>query len=464
MSELFVGVDIGTEVLKAVAMDRDGTVCGGAERPTPWQHRGGQAEADPMSLVRLAETVAAEAALASRGTGDGADRVLAIGVTGMAETGVLVDSNDGPLAPAIAWFDPRGDVDTIVRELGTETFERTTGLPLTALPSLPKLLWLRRNHPETKGAVRFYSVGEWVVRGLGGDPVSELSLASRTGLLDLGAARPWDAALGLLDWPSLLPEPVMAGTAAGRAGDSVPAALQVAGDPVPSILRGAVLTVAGHDHQVAAYGVGAATDGALFDSLGTAEAFVRTILPPLTPERASALTTQGVSVGWGVVAGHLSVITGLPTGLTLNRIATMLGAVTRADRVALGEQALGAPDHPTLRLVNPRDEHFGIDGITDGVTPARLWRTAVDGMAVEARRLVARVDALVGPYQRVVVAGGWLRNPAVLAAKRRQYGAMSTAGVAEPGAYGAALLAASAAGISLPPALTYARYSSATER
>jgi sugar (pentulose or hexulose) kinase len=364
-------------------------------------------------------------------------------VAGIAETGVLVDGRDRPLAPAIAWHDPRGDVDTIARELGTETFQTATGLPLTALPSLAKLLWLRHNHPDTEGAARFYSVAEWVVRGLGGEPVAELSLASRTGMFDVGRARPWDAAFGLLGWPPLLPEPVLAGTPAGRAG----------GDGMPAALRGAVLTVAGHDHQVAAYGVGAATDGALFDSLGTAEALVRTVRSPLAAERIAALTAQGVSVGWGVVADHLCILAGLPTGLTLNRIAVMLGATSSADRSALGEQALVTPGgHPTLRLVDPRDEQFGIAGITDGVTPALLWRAAVDGLVAQSHRVLARIDAITGPYHQVVVAGGWLHNPALFAAKGRQYPAMRTTAIAEPGAYGAALLAASAAGVPLPAA------------
>ncbi len=45
-----------------------------------------------------------------------------------------------------------------------------------------------------------------------------------------------------------------------------------------------------------------------------------------------------------------------------------------------------------------------------------------------------------------MAAGGWLHNPAVLEAKQRQYPGMRTTEVAEPGAYGAALLAAAAAG------------------
>jgi sugar (pentulose or hexulose) kinase len=430
---LLVGIDLGTTRVKAVAVNLHGAVCGEAGRAMPWTHHGGRVEVDPTTLTHLARTVAAEA------VHDG-QQVLAIGVTGMAETGVLVDGRGRPLAPAIAWHDPRGDVDTIARELGTTEFQTTTGIPLTALPSLAKLLWLRRNLPETKRAVRFYSVGEWVVRGFGGQAVTELSLASRTGLFDVGRARPWDAALGLLDSPALLPDAVLAGTPAGRA----------AGDGVPDALRGAVLTVAGHDHQVAAYGVGAATEGALFDSLGTAEALVRTVRAPLAPERMAVLTAAGMSVGWGVVADHLCVLTGLPTGLILNRVAVRLGATTSAERAALGEQALGAMDAGALELVDHEDARADA---TDGLTAALLWRFTVDGLVAESSRMLALIDAETGPSTEAVVAGGWLRNPALLAAKRRQYPAMRTTAIAEPGAYGAALLAAKAAGVALEPDL-----------
>jgi len=443
MTGLFAGVDIGTSRIKALAVDEAGRELGVAERPTPWRRaEDGRTEIDPARFPELAAAVAAEAAAAAGDATGDTPRVLGLGVTGMAETGVLVDAAERPLAPSIAWHDPRGDVETIRRELGTEVFERTTGMRAGPLPSLAKLLWLRREHPETARAVRFYSVGEWVVRRLGGEPVAELSLASRTGLLDLGTARPWPAAAELLGGRVLLPEPVVAGTAAGRA----------AGDDVPAVLRGAVLTVAGHDHQVAAYGVGAATDGALFDSLGTAEALVRTVRPPLPPERVLALTGRNVSVGWHVVPGHLCVLAGVPTGLTLRRIAAMLGVTTAEERAELGRRALAEEGgHPTLRLVDPHDDHFGLAGITDDVTPARLWRAAADGLAERAGEVLRHIDAQVGPCRRVVVGGGWLRDPVVHAAKRRHFPGMRTTDVTEPGAYGAALLAAEATGLPIPP-------------
>jgi sugar (pentulose or hexulose) kinase len=425
-----VGVDMGTTRVKALAVDLTGAVQGEAERRTPWRHDGERAEVDPIALSTLGLTVAAEAVSTMEA------EVLGIGVTGMAETGVLVDAQDRPLVPAIAWHDPRGDLDTIARQIGTDVFQATTGLPLSPLPSLGKLLWLRRHVADTKSAARFYSVGEWVVRRLGGAAVAELSLASRTGLFDLEHARPWDSAFGVLGCRPLLGEPVVAGTPVGTAH----------GPDVPAALQGAVLTVAGHDHQTASYGVGAATDGALFDSLGTAEGLVRTIRAPLPAGRIGDLAAQGMSVGWGVIADHLCILAGLPTGLTLDRIASMVGATTPADRHRLGEQAAGFPEGSALSLIDLRYEKFGLAGITDGITPAALWRSVVDDLAVRSAQTVALMDGVAGRHRRVVVGGGWLHNPAVLAAKQRQYPGMRVTDIAEPGAYGAALMAAGAAG------------------
>jgi sugar (pentulose or hexulose) kinase len=438
-----VGVDMGTTRVKAIALDLTGAVRGEAERRTPWRRDGGRAEVDPIALSTLGQTVAAEAASTVEPAGGSASAttVLGIGVTGMAETGVLVDAQDRPLAPAIAWHDPRGDLDTIARQIGVDVFQAATGLPLSTLPSLGKLLWLRRHVSDTKSAVRFYSVGEWVVRRLGGAAVAELSLASRTGLLELAPARPWDAAFGVLGCPPLLGEPVVAGTPVGTAH----------GPQVPSTLQGAVLTVAGHDHQTASYGVGAAVDGALFDSLGTAEGLVRTVRPPLPPQRVGEMAARGISVGWGVVADHLCLLAGLPTGLTLDRVAAMLGATGPAERLALGEQAARLAEAPTLSL-DVGYGKLGIAGITDGITPAGLWRSVVDGLAAHSARTVALMDAAAGRHRQVVVSGGWLHDPAVLAAKRRQYPAMRTTGIAELGAYGAALMAAAAAGQPIDPA------------
>ena len=59
---------------------------------------------------------------------------------------------------------------------------------------------------------------------------------------------------------------------------------------------------------------------------------------------------------------------------------------------------------------------------------------------------MATMARIVGPHRRLVVTGGWCASAAVLAAKRRLFGPLIVADVAETGTLGAATLAARAAG------------------
>ncbi|MFZ0161258.1 MAG: FGGY family carbohydrate kinase, partial [Kineosporiaceae bacterium] len=202
-----IGLDVGTTRIKAVAFDLDGASHATAERPTPWQRSQDGVEMAASDLAQAVRTVVAQAC-------SGLERVAGIGVTGMGESGVLTADGHTPLAPIRAWHDGRGDVETIRAAVGADAFERSTGMRLDAQPSLPKILRLRTDHPGSSAATRFWSVPEWVVRLLGGAPGSELSLASRTGLLDVATAAPWTPAVDLLG-ADLLGAPEPAGTCVG---------------------------------------------------------------------------------------------------------------------------------------------------------------------------------------------------------------------------------------------------------
>lgn len=437
MIEVLVGIDVGTTRVKAVATDVELRRLGEHAVATPWRHEGANAEADPEELAAAA-TAAATGAVRAAGTARGTGaRAIGVGVTGMSETGVLLGAHGAPLGPALAWHDPRGDCDTVREHLGDEAYRRTAGRPIDPVSSLPKLLWLRANLPQTRAATRFLSVPEWVVHRLGGDQVSELSLASRTGLLDVPAKAPWDDALALLDaGPSFLGQLVEAGDPVGHVGPAAPVEL-----------RGAVLTVAGHDHQTAAFAVGAAVHGSLFDSMGTAEALLRTVAAPLPSDSVERLARINVSTGWGVVPGHLCLLAGLPTGITLERVGLMLGAVDTNARNDLGRQARETDRRNTSARISATYHGLTVHDVDDEASPALLWRIAVEDTSSAADAILAAMAAEAGPHGRVVVAGGWLHNPMVRAAKAAQYGGFVTSALEEPGATGAAELAGVAAGV-----------------
>jgi sugar (pentulose or hexulose) kinase len=432
--ELLVGIDVGTTSCKAaVVRAGDGVEAAHGAVPTPWTVVPSGGELAPARLLDAALAATAEALAAAP---DGP--VLGVGVTSMAETGVLLDRHGRPVAPAIAWHDARGAAEAarLAADLGAERFSARTGLPVRPLFSIAKYAWLRANHPEVAGAVRWLGVAEWVVHGLGGRQVAELSLASRTGLLDLERRAWWEEARAWVGAPpGLLAELVQAGSPAGRAdGASLPR------------LAGATLTVAGHDHLSASVGAGATRPGDLFDSSGTAEALIRAVPPPVAPADVGRLVAGNVTVGWHVLPGQHALLGASRAGLGLRRFLDLLG-VDQQGRAELDRAAAAAPPGSSgLAVRDVFGETATLEGIGANPAPALVWRAALEAVTQRAAELRAHIESVAGPSRRLVLAGGWARSPAARSVKRAVLGPFEWPRVTEAGARGAALLAGVAAG------------------
>ena len=429
--EILIGVDIGTSRLKAVATDLKLKVLAEYAEPTPWKHEKNFSDIDMLLLAKTVIAVASKAAEIAGG------KVLAIGFTGFSETGVLIDGAGNPLAPGLAWHDPRGITEPILKELGDFEFRARAGALLNEIASISKTLWLNKNFPESKKAKHFLSAPEWVAYSLGAEIVNELSLVSRTGFFDVESRKPWEEAIALVSGSK---------DYLGR--------LVVAGEPIgivnnqgPENLRGAVITIAGHDHFTAAYYCGAINEGSLFDSMGTAEALLRTFKAPLTREAIAELAAANVGLSCSVIADHYTLLGALPTGLTLERACALVGVATREEKIALGEAALKIdPSASAMRVVN--DYHgLSVTNLDDAVSPAALFRATVQHLVDDSSEMVALIEKFTGKAQNVVIAGGWIKNPVIAAAKEKQYGSFRVSDATEAGATGAAEFAGIAAGI-----------------
>ena len=428
--EILIGVDIGTSRLKAVATDLDLKVLSEYTEPTPWKHEKNFSEIDMALLAKTVTAVASKAAELAGG------KVIAIGFTGFSETGVLIDASGTPLSPGLAWHDPRGLTEPIIKELGDFEFRARAGALLNEIVTISKTLWLNKNYPESKRAKHFLSAPEWVAYCLGAEPVNELSLVSRTGFFDVEARQPWEEAINLVG-----------------GGKDFLARLVVAGEPIgivnekaPENLRGAIITIAGHDHFTAAYYSGAINEGSLFDSMGTAEALLRTFKAPLKRDAIAELAAANVGLSCSVIADHYTLLGALPTGLTLERACSLLGVTSLDEKVALGTAALSIdPAASAMRVVN--DYHgLSITNLDDAVSPAALFRATVEHLVEDSAEMISLIEKFTGKAENVVIAGGWIKNPIIAFAKEKQFGKYRVSDATEAGATGAAEFAGIAAG------------------
>jgi sugar (pentulose or hexulose) kinase len=431
-ADLLLGLDLGTTSCKAAVVTPDGEEVAHGQAPLGWTTVPTGAEIAPAGFVECA-LMAAREALAAAPQG----RVAALGVSSMAETGVLLDARGAPVVASIAWHDARGEEEAarLGEELGHDRFAAHTGLSVRALRTVAKYRWLRDHEEATARGVRWLSVAEWVVSALGGDQGAELSLASRTGWLDLHARGWWDETLAWAGAPvGLLPEPAPAGTALGAVGDALPQA------------RGAVLAVAGHDHLSAAVGAGAVSEGDVLDSWGTAEAFVRTVAP-LGPRQVAQAVGEGVTVGWHAVPDRQNLLGAMRSGAALGRVLALLG-VSPGGRAELERAALACDaEAGGIELHGLNDYKVALVNIGADPSPALVWRAALESAGRAAADILASMARVAGPHTRLVMAGGWSEGVAARAVKEAHIGPFERTSAVYMGARGAALTAGRAAGV-----------------
>jgi sugar (pentulose or hexulose) kinase len=436
VSAVDLGFDLGTTVTKVSAVADDGRRLLDHSVATAWRESEGRVDRSPASVVEAVELLLGRvAADLEPGT-----TVRSVGFTSMAEAGVLVDAAGREQSPVIAWYDPRGsDHAAALPPALRDAFPAHTGLPVSHVASLFKLLHLRDEGLDLRG-LQWLSVPEFVVLRLGGRRVAELSLLGRTGLLDVHTNRPWLPALEHLGvGPDLLPEIVAAGAPAGTVRDDHPVVA----------LRGAVLTVAGHDHAVAAAATGCGAPGSALDSFGTAEAYLASASHVPEPAVVRDLALRGISVYPHTVRGATGFIGGTRTGLVLKRVQQVLGAEHDPARSELDAATLALAPGDTADVTvtgyamedHAVDIHLG----SEAHTPAHVWRAAIDGGTARGRRLLATLREAGVPVERLVVAGGWTRMRSVLAARQDLAPVVEVSAVDQPGTWGAARFGAWAA-------------------
>lgn len=437
---LVAGLDLGSTGVKILVTDTDGAEILIHQLPTPWlAGPGGTTVMEASALVATVRALLQHVADELVDRFGPAARVQALAVSGMGESGVVLDASGTPVAPAIAWFDPRGaeQLAALPPRISAE-FAGRTGLPLGVQVSVVKLLHLRDNGLDLTGT-RWLNLPEFVVAALGGDEAAEYSLSSRTGLLDQDTGAPWPELLAHLGVDaSFLPPFTDAGAPLGAA--SV--------DWLPDVFAGAVLTVAGHDHLVSSVSTGSFPAERYHVSMGTAEVLLRRLDAPLPFAARERLAEVFINCVRHVVPGTWVLVAGVKTGLVMRRTLQLVGVTERAGRDRLDDEVMALPIEGLLGdddiVVSGARNDDGVLKLTvraDGAGPAEVFGAVLRHGNDELRVLIEAMDREVTPATSALLTGGWAGMRSVQRARAAVLPGVQVSHRSQDTAYGAAVFA-----------------------
>ena len=439
-----IGADIGSQSIKVVLLDPDGTTVGTAGRPCQLRHpAAGWAEQDP-ALWRAGLAAAIRDVVTAAGIRPA--EVTHLGLASQVDGVVPVDAALEPLAPAIIWLDRRATAEAaaMAAKLGSDHIFACTGLNADASHIAPKLMWLRTHEPEIfRAAVSFPPVGGYLLGWLTGVIAQDHANASSTLLYDVQAGA-WDPAmLAAADIdPALLAE---IRPAADVAGPLRPAAASELG-----LSAHCEVVIGTGDEHGACIGAGAIEPGLVADVTGTAEPVAttadRAVFDPdhVVETHAHAITGMLLVENPGFVSG----------GCTLWCAESVLG-ISQADLFVAAAQAPAGADGvifvPALSgATAPRwnDKMRGVfAGLAMNHNGRHISRAVIEGCTFALLDVLGRLDALGLAGREIRVVGGGARSELWLQIKADVTGRpVRPVLTAEPTATGAAVLAGLAAG------------------
>lgn len=436
---MIVGLDIGTQSLKAVVTDERLCVLGEASSAyEPAYPRPGWAEQDVGLWERaLAPTIARALARA----GVDARTVAALGIAGQLDGCVPIDARGRALGPCLIWSDRRAQ--GTLPDLDRARVRELTGVVLDASHMAAKIRWLQRNTGAATRAARFHQPVSYLVARLSGEHVFDHGLASTTMLYGLhrGAFEPELLDAFEIDSRQL---PALA-TASACAG-----ALHAAGAALTGLPQGLPVAVGTGDDYSNPLGAGLVAPGPVVCTLGTAEV-VGALHPSPRIDDAGLLETHRYvgdlffieNPGW--LSG--GAVVWLQRILELENAAALDGLAAEAPPGSDGLLFL-----PALSgAMTPRwiaDARGCFYGLTAGHGRTHLARALLEGCAFGMRDISARLTAMGVATTGILLLGGGARS-ALWAAMRADVSGLPVwvPAVHDTSPIGAALLASVAAGI-----------------
>ena len=401
MSDVFLGIDIGTGSTKGILADAEGNVLAAAVRHHSMSlPRPGWAEMD-AEKIWWADVVDICRELAPSIE---PNRLAGMCASGLGPCLLLCGPDLAPVRPAILYgIDMRAtaEINELTKQLGEDALLQRCGKLLSTQAVGPKMCWVRKHEQEAwQAATRWYNSSSYIAARLTGAYVLDHHTASQCDpLYDLRErtwAQDWAAPIvEHLQMPELVWPHEVIGTLTPAAAA---ATLLPVGTPVSA---GTV------DAWSEAFSAGVRHPGDLMLMYGSTMFFVQ-VLNTLTA-RPLLWTTCGVEPDQYTLAAGMAT-----SGSLTSWIKDLTGAASFDDLVS---DAAAAPVGSNGLIMLPYfagertpiydDKARGvIAGLTLRHTRGDLFRAAYEGIAFGIRQIIEYLDNEESPIQRLVAVGG----------------------------------------------------------
>ncbi|WP_221584921.1 FGGY-family carbohydrate kinase [Microbacterium sp. G2-8] len=454
MTDLLIGIDVGTFETKGVLVDASGSVRARARiRHDIQTPRPGWIEHDADG-VWWHDVVGCSREL-MRSVGDG-DRVVAMGCSAIGPCVLPIDEELRPLRAGILYgADTRAheQVDELTARLGEDEILRRSGNTLSSQSAGPKILWIRQNEPEVAERTRWYVTSQsYVVARLTGEVVIDHATAGYFHpLYDLAGGR-WNVD-GLSDVVrgEQLPRIAWAGEIVGSVTSAASAET--------GIPRGTPVIAGTADAPAEAIAASVVSPGDTMLMCGSSSFMIRVTDAPL----AQRVLWSAPFVFEGM---HVAAAGTATAGTATRWICDLLGLDARDDDAVFGELVALAGQSPpgaggVLMLphlsgertpVHDPDARGAFSGLGLATSRADIARALIEGVAHSIARALGAYDAAGIPPERLVAIGGGTKNAILLQTVSDIIGAPLQIADTDGAALGDAALAALASGVLSSPA------------
>ena len=409
----YLGIDIGSSQVKAVAFDEKGNALASASCKYSYSMpQTGWMELDSDEVMAAAFKVIGECAVQVKDSSP----VRAIACSSQGEAFSVLDSEGKALIPAMISGDCRAAqvIADFTEHFGRERFYQITGHTPSAMFSISKLLWLKENNREVWDRMHYcFCFEDLLCFRLTGERAIGYSLAGRTMLFDINT-HSWSEELlheiGMSAEQLAIPYP--SGTAVGVLKGCVAAELGLDHD--------VQFVTGGHDQIIGALGCGATKPGTIMYAAGSVECAV-----PIMAEKVLSRELCEANLctyDFALPDCYASVAYSLTGSNLLEYFTTEIARDEKRDFAA---QIADMPEEPSNLLVIPYFTPSGtpyFDTVTPGTvygwrfntSRGELLKGLLEGIGMEMRLNFDFLKKSGFTFECLVATGGGFRSREVV--------------------------------------------------